>query len=76
MNNLDKNSMGIYIIHHLLIWVAIIYVPIVQDFMIYHTIVGPIFLFLAVFTTSWLLAHTFTNVKYTQFIFDFRKIIV
>lgn len=73
MNNLDKNSMGIYIIHHLLIWVAIIYFPIIQDFIIHHIIAGPIFLFLIVFTISWLLAHIFTKQKYTRFAFDFRK---
>lgn len=74
MNNLDKNSMGIYIIHHLLIWVALIYFPIIQDFMIHHTIAGPIFLFFIVFTISWLLAHIFTKHRYTRFLFNFNQL--
>lgn len=72
IDNLDKNSMGIYIIHHLLIWILIVYIPVISIFLATHPVTGPIILFLIIFTLSWLLAHLFTKTKFLRFLFNFR----
>lgn len=51
--NIDRNSMGIYIIHHLLIWGFIIYVPCSHEFMNNNPILAPCILFVVVFVISW-----------------------
>lgn len=65
---LDKHSMGIYIIHHILIWVVLIYIPPVLPIMNQHYILAPIVLFVGVFIVSWLLSEAMHRHKYTRYL--------
>ncbi len=53
LNHLDTHSLGIYIIHHIIIWAVILYIPPVKPFMNHHYILAPIILFTVVFFLSW-----------------------
>lgn len=64
--NLDKNSLGIYIIHHILIWVVILYIPPVIPFMNQHYILAPIILFTIIFIISWLISELMHRHKITR----------
>lgn len=74
MDNLDKNSMGIYIIHHLLIWAFILYVPSAEVFLIAHSVLSPILMFTVFFALSWYLADRLGQRKPTSLLFNFNKL--
>lgn len=67
--SLDRNSMGIYIIHHILIWAVIFYVPECVLWMQTHFIIAPIIMFLVVFPLAWWLASILSKNMYTSFVF-------
>lgn len=73
IDNLDKNSMGIYIIHHLLIWGALIYIPGLTILMDYHYILSPFTLFLITLTLSWLMTAVLNKNSYTKFLFNTKN---
>lgn len=52
-NSLDKQSMGIYIIHHLLIWGILLYIPGAVVLMNAYPVLAPILLFGIVFFVAW-----------------------
>lgn len=54
--NFEKNSLGIYIIHHILIHIVLLYVPFTQLLMNQHYIIAPISLLFFVIVTSWFLS--------------------
>ena len=72
LTNLDKHSMGIYIVHHLLIWCALIYIPGITMLMDSHYIIAPAFLFLITFSLSWLLTTILSKNSFSKLLFDTR----
>ena len=70
--SLDRHSMGIYILHHLLLWGAFIFVPEVCIFLDAHIVIGPIVLFIAVLAVSWTLSYLINSNKYTRQLFNFK----
>lgn len=68
ISNLDKNSMGIYILHHIFIWLLFCYTPYLS-FMNAHVILGPLFLFLSVFGVSWALVNFINKYSISKWIF-------
>ena len=65
IGKVDNNSMGIYIIHHILIWCSIIYLPGFERFAISHNILVPVVLCLASFFCALLLTMVFRKNKYS-----------
>lgn len=63
MRNIGKNSMGIYIIHHLLIWGFITYIPYSHEFMNNNQILAPCLLFAIVLSISWVLTLAINSSK-------------
>ena len=53
VNSIDKCSMGIYIFHHLIIWLLIFYVPGAKTILINHYLMSPVIIFLISTTLSW-----------------------
>lgn len=51
--SIDKNSMGIYLIHQILIFEVLLYVPGYQKFMDAYHVLAPILLFSFSFLSSW-----------------------
>ncbi len=54
--HIDRHSMGIYILHHLLIWGVLAFVPSLVAFITEHFLIAPVLLFLAVLIISWAIA--------------------
>lgn len=52
INFIDKNSMGIYVPHHILKWLILIYIHNMKELMISSYIIMPIILFICVFLVS------------------------
>lgn len=57
LNNFDKHSMGIYIIHHLLIWGILLYIPGAVVLMNAYPVLAPILLFGVVFFVAWVVSE-------------------
>ena len=55
LNSLDKTSMGIYLIHHILIYIFLIYVPYATSIMDNHPYISPCILFVCVLLLSHIL---------------------
>lgn len=55
-DSLDRHSMGIYIIHHILIWSALLFIPGLTLLMDSHPVGAPALLFMGALTISWLLS--------------------
>lgn len=53
VDHMSRHSMAIYILHHIIIWVALLYIPPVKPFMDRHYIIAPLILFTVVFLMSW-----------------------
>jgi len=66
--SLDKSSMGIYLIHHVLIFIFLMYVPEAEDLMDSHPYTLPFILFVCVFSLSFALALLLNRFKYTSFL--------
>ena len=66
---LDRNSMGVYILHHTLIWLAIYYITPIREFMINNPVSGPWWLFLFVLPLSLLCSEYINKSKYSKYIF-------
>lgn len=62
--NLDRCSMGIYIVHHLLIWAFLFYCPQSQRLMNEHYILAPIIMLVTVFLASWGITYMVLKNKY------------
>lgn len=66
---LDRNSMGVYILHHIFIWIVIYYFPVVRGFVIANPVVAPWILFVIVLPISLFCANIIGKLKYSQYIF-------
>ncbi|WP_257880712.1 acyltransferase family protein [Prevotella melaninogenica] len=66
---MDRNSMGVYILHHTLIWLAIYYITPIREFMINNPVSGPWWLFLFVLPLSLLCSEYINKSKYSKYIF-------
>ena len=53
LSSLDKNSMGIYLVHQVLIMTLYQYTQFEESWLTYHPYIGPIMLFAVVFPLSW-----------------------
>lgn len=69
---LDKYSLSIYILHHILIFLYLYYVPNGQGFMTQHHIVAPLLLFIAVSALSLLLSYTLSYMPCAQYVIGTR----
>ncbi len=70
---LDKYSLSIYILHHILIFLYLYYVPGGQGFMIQHYIVMPLLLFIAVSALSLLLSYMLSCMPCAQYVIGIRR---
>lgn len=59
---LDNYCMGIYIFHHIIIWLLIINLP----HLLFHESIGALFLFTTSFITSYILTKLFNKNKYLR----------
>lgn len=67
IQSLDKNSMGIYIIHHILI-IAAIENKTLSVFIVNHDIIAPIVLFIATLLISWLTSLLLNQFKFSSYL--------
>lgn len=68
MNNFSDNSMGIYLVHHVIISYVVM-MPSVKLFIDNtNSYVGALFLFVSVFASSWLLSIVFNKYNPTRFL--------
>lgn len=65
----DRNSMGVYILHHTFIWLAIYYILPVREFMINNPIYAPWCLFLIVLPLSLFCTEYINKLRYSNYIF-------
>lgn len=70
---LDKYSLSIYILHHILIFLYLYYVPNGQGFMTQHYIVAPLLLFFAVSSLSLLLSYILSYMPCAQYVIGTRR---
>ena len=66
IKSIDKCSIGIYILHHIIIQSILRYVPGTHRLMNEHLIVAPILLFIVVFLISWLATKFMFSNKYAM----------
>lgn len=66
--NMDKNCMGIYILHHILIWLLFVYTPYVR-YMNDNVILCTAILFVSVFAVSWSFSNLINKYAISRFIF-------
>lgn len=73
IQSINKNSYGIYIIHHILIW-GTIQISFVKTVLDSNTYIPPLILFLTSFVLSWFASQLLRRNKYTKILFgDFKK---
>lgn len=70
MDSLDRHSMGIYIVHHIVIWFILVYSIDAVEFMKEHYIIAPVLLFFVVFSLSWVLTSLINSNDYTSKLFN------
>ena len=68
LSNLDKNSMGIYLVHQVLIMTLYQYTFFEESWLTYHPYIGPILLFIVVFPLSWAFAEAKRRLKLEPFL--------
>lgn len=66
-NNLDKNSMGIYIFNQIVVFVLLL-IPDINMFLSHHSFVGVFLIFIVSFIIPWLLSNLLNMRKYTSFL--------
>ena len=67
VQSINKNSYGIYILHHIVIWGAV-QIPILKTIMDSNIYVPPVFLFFTSFALSWFVSSTLRKNKYTKIV--------
>lgn len=65
--SLDKNSMGIYIIHHIIIW-GIVQIPFLKLFLDSYSVIMPILIFITSLVISWFLSEIISRYKVLRII--------
>ena len=68
MNNFSDNSMGIYLVHHVIISYVVMVPSAKQYFDNTNSYVGALFLFVSVFASSWFLSIVFNKYNTTRFL--------
>lgn len=68
VNNLDKNSMGIYILHQILIW-GLLSVNCIYTYFQIHILFAPLLLFLIIFPLSWIIAEIINKSVISKILF-------
>ena len=63
INNLDHNSMGIYIFNQIVVFVVLL-IPVCRQFLEIHYLIGPFIIFFVSFFIPWGLAALFNKTKY------------
>ena len=63
INNLDHNSMGIYIFNQIVVFVVLL-IPVCRQFLEIHYLIGPFIIFFVSFLIPWSLAILFNKTKY------------
>lgn len=63
INNLDHNSMGIYIFNQIVVFVVLM-IPVCRQFLEIHYLIGPSIIFFVSFLIPWGLAILFNKTKY------------
>ena len=63
INNLDHDSMGIYIFNQIVVFIILL-IPVCQRFLEIHYLIGPFIIFIVSFLIPWGLAVLFNNTKY------------
>lgn len=69
----DKYSLSIYIIHHILIWIYLIYVPNSMSCMHEHYIIAPIILFVVIMLLSLVLSYVISLLPFADFIIGIKR---
>lgn len=67
--SLDKNTMGIYILHHSFIWLLLYHSSFVRIYMREHVYVGACLMFFFVFPLSWGVSHALYRLKISKYLF-------
>ena len=68
MNNFSNNSMGIFLVHHVIISYVVMVPSAKQYFDNTNSYVGALFLFVSVFASSWFLSIVFNKYNTTRFL--------
>ena len=68
LKNLDKNSMGIYLVHQVLIMLLFEYSLFEELWLSNHSYIGPVVLFMLVFPMSWFFAAVKRKLKLEPFL--------
>lgn len=71
--SLDKNSLSIYIIHHILIFAYYYYVSEGQELMTNHYVIAPLIMFITVFIMSYLISCTLSYVPGSKYIIGTQR---
>ena len=66
---LDRNSMGVYILHHTFIWIAIYYSSSISNLIMFNPICAPWILFIIVLSISLVCANYIGKLKYSIYVF-------
>ena len=67
LDNLDKNSMGIYIFNQIVVFVLLL-IPESNLFLSRHLYIGPFLIFIVSFVIPWILSYLFNKNKYISFL--------
>lgn len=73
---LDRYSMSIYIIHHILIWAFLIYHPNALALLEYHDVSLPLILFVVIFTLSLSISYLIGMIPGAEYIIGTRSVTV
>lgn len=68
MNNFSDNSMGIYLVHHIIISYVVMMPSVKQFIDNTNSFIGALLLFVSVFASSWFLSIVFNKYNITRFL--------
>lgn len=68
LSNLDKNSLGIYLVHQVFIMTLYQYTMFEESWLTFHPYIGPILLFIIVLPLSWAFAEAKRRLKLEPFL--------
>ena len=66
---LDKHSMGVYVLHHIVIFQILFYIPSSHAFLNAHTTMGPLLLFVAMVAVSLMLSWIIEKIHLSKILF-------
>lgn len=65
----DKHSMGVYIVHHIIIFQILMYLPWAHTYLNLHPIIGPMIFFVLVLTMSLMLCWLIDKIRLSRVLF-------